>query len=154
MPLVDATDPDRTGASLRNLADVIFPCLDAAGSRSVLEVGASHGDFTGALLDWAKGNGASIAAVDPAPAPELLALAERHPELDLVRKTSHEALRDASRHDAIIVDGDHNYYTVSEDLRLIAQAAAGGPIPLVMLHDLGWPHGRRDSYYSPDRIPE
>src|SRR5690349_19475931 len=31
----DATDPDQVGASLRNLADVIFPCLDAVGARSV-----------------------------------------------------------------------------------------------------------------------
>src|SRR5207249_9924999 len=123
----------------------------AAAARSVLELGASHGAFIGGLLDGAAGTGAGITAVDPPPAPELIALAERHPELELMRKTSHEALRDDSGHDAIIVDGDHNYYTVREDLRLIA-AAAGGPIPLIVLHDLGWPHGRRDSYYSPDRI--
>jgi Methyltransferase domain len=153
MPIVDATDPDRTGASLKNLADVIFPCLDAVRAGSVLEVGASHGDFTGALLEWAAGSGASIAAVDPTPAPELLALADGHPELDLVRKTSHEALRSAPRYDAIVIDGDHNYYTVSEDLRLIDNGTTGGSFPLVLLHDLGWPHGRRDSYYAPDRVP-
>lgn len=149
----DATDPDQVGASLRNLADVILPCLDAVGARSVLEVGASHGDFTSALLDWARGGDARIAAVEPAPPRELLDLAERHSELALVRKTSHEALREASGHDAIIIDGDHNYYTVSEDLRLVGEAAGEGPLPLVVLHDLGWPHGRRDGYYSPDRIP-
>jgi hypothetical protein len=132
---------------------VIFPCLEAARARSVLEVGASHGDFTATLLDWAADSGASIAAVDPAPAPELVALAERRPELDLVRETSHEALSAAGRHDAIVIDGDHNYYTVSEDLRLIAEATGAGSFPLVILHDLGWPHGRRDTYYAPDRIP-
>jgi hypothetical protein len=150
----DATDPDQTGASLRNLAEVILPCLDAIGARSVLELGASHGDFTGVLLDWAARTGTRIAAVDPTPAPELLGLAERRPELELIRQTSHQALRDASGYDAIIVDGDHNYYTVNEDLSLIAAAAASEPIPLILLHDLGWPYGRRDSYYSPDRIPE
>jgi Methyltransferase domain len=154
MATADATDPDQVGASLRNLADVIFPCLDAVGARSVLEVGASHGDFTAALLDWAAGSSARIAAVEPAPARELLDLAERHPELVLIRKTSHEALREASGHDAIIIDGDHNYHTVSEDLRLIDEVGGDGPMPLVVLHDLGWPHGRRDAYYSPDRIPE
>jgi len=150
----DATDPDQVGASLRNLADVIFPCLDAVGARSVREGGASHGDFTGALLDWAASSEASVSAVDPTPAPELLALAERHPELDLVRETSHDALGRAGGYDAIVIDGDHNYYTVSEDLRLIDQGTAGAAFPLVLLHDLGWPHGRRDSYYAPDRIPE
>jgi Methyltransferase domain len=150
----DATDPDQVGASLRNLADVIFPCLDVIGARSVLELGASHGDFTGELLAWAVSSEASISAVDPTPAPELLALAERHPELNLIREMSHEALGGAAGYDAIVIDGDHNYYTVSEDLRLIDQGTAGGAFPLVLLHDLGWPHGRRDSYYAPDRIPE
>jgi hypothetical protein len=150
----DATDPDQVGASLRNLADVIFPCLDAVEARSVLEVGASHGDFTSALLDWAAASSARVNAVEPAPPPELLDLAERHPELALVRKTSHEALREGSGHDAVIVDGDHNYYTVAEDLRLIAESHAQATMPLVLLHDLGWPHGRRDAYYGPDRVPE
>jgi hypothetical protein len=152
--VADATDPDQVGASLRNLADVIFPCLDAVGARSVLEVGASHGDFTSELLSWAASSGAGIAAVDPTPAPELLALAERHPELELVRKTSHEALREASGRDAIVIDGDHNYFTVSEDLRLVAERHPGPAMPLLLLHDLGWPHGRRDSYYAPERVPE
>jgi hypothetical protein len=151
---LDATDPDQVGASLRNLADVIFPCLDAVEARSVLEVGASHGDFTGALLDWAAASSATVTAVEPTPPPELLDLAERRPELALVRKTSHEALREATGNDAIIVDGDHNYYTVAEDLRLIAESHAEVTMPLVLLHDLGWPHGRRDAYYAPERIPE
>ena len=154
MSTPDATDPDRIGSSLRNLAEAILPCLDAVGAQVVVELGASHGDFTGELLGWAAGGSASVVAVDPTPAPELLALAERHPGLELVSETSHEALRHLERPDAIIIDGDHNYYTVSEDLRLIAELGAGAQMPLVMLHDLGWPHGRRDAYYAPERIPE
>jgi precorrin-6B methylase 2 len=150
----DATDPDQVGASLRNLASVILPCLEAIGARSVLEVGASHGDFTVELLGWAKRQSARVVAVEPTPPPELLAVAERHPELELVRETSHDALSSAPRTDAIVIDGDHNYYTVSEDLRLIAERHGGLDMPLILLHDLGWPHGRRDAYYAPERIPE
>jgi predicted O-methyltransferase YrrM len=150
----DATDPDRTGSSLRNLVDVVFPCLDAVGARSVIEIGASHGDFTSELLDWATASGARVTAVEPAPAAELLELAERRPELELVRETSQEALRRLTPRDAIVIDGDHNHYTVSEDLKLIFERAPGERMPLVLLHDVGWPHGRRDAYYAPDRIPE
>ena len=53
----------------------------------------------------------------------------------------------------MIIDGDHNYYTVSEELRLIDERAPGAR-PLLMLHDVGWPHGRRDAYWTPERIPE
>jgi hypothetical protein len=150
----DATDPDRTGSSLRNLDDVIFACLEAVGASSVVEIGASHGDFTEELLEWAAGSGARITAVEPAPPPVLLALAETHPELELRRETSQEALRELTPPDAIVIDGDHNYSTVSEDLQLIAGRAPSARMPLLLIHDLGWPHGRRDSYYQPERIPE
>jgi hypothetical protein len=154
MPPGDATDPDQVGASLRNLTSVILPCLEAIGATSVLEVGASHGDFTNELLSWARRKSADVLAVEPTPPPELLEVAERHPELELVRETSHDALSSAPRTDAIVIDGDHNYFTVSEDLRLIAERHGGPDMPLVLLHDLGWPHGRRDAYYAPERIPE
>ena len=54
----------------------------------------------------------------------------------------------------VIIDGDHNYFTVSEELRLIAERAAGAALPLLLFHDVGWPHARRDDYYAAERIPE
>ena len=53
----------------------------------------------------------------------------------------------------MIVDGDHNYFTVSEELRVIAERAPEGELPLLLFHDVCWPHGRRDAYWAPDRIP-
>jgi Methyltransferase domain len=146
-------DPGHWGASLLTLAELILPCLDAASPRSVVEVGAYAGDLTALLLQWAAGSGARVWAIDPAPRPALIALAKRHAELELVRATSREALPRIPRPDAAIIDGDHNYFTVSEELRLIADDAEGAELPLLMLHDVGWPHGRRDDYYDLDSIP-
>ena len=56
--------------------------------------------------------------------------------------------------DAVIIDGDHNYYTLTEELRVIGELAGDRPVPLLMFHDVGWPHARRDTYYDVDRIPE
>ena len=53
----------------------------------------------------------------------------------------------------MIIDGDHNYYTVSEELRLIGERSGDGPLPLLLCHDVGWPHARRDAYYSWRSIP-
>ncbi len=53
----------------------------------------------------------------------------------------------------MIIDGDHNYYTVREELRLIAERAAGAELPLLLFHDVCWPHGRRDDYFDPEQIP-
>jgi len=145
-------DADRVGHSLGNLIEIVFPLLDAVGARSVVEIGSYAGDLTRLILDWATGAEAHVTAVDPDPRPELIELGERHEELELIRGTSHEALRDIPVPDAVIIDGDHNYYTVREELRLIDQRARE-EIPLILLHDVCWPHGRRDVYYAPGRIP-
>ena len=108
-----ANDPGRWGASLVTLAEIIVPCLDAAGARSVVEVGAYAGDLTRLLVDWAAVSGARVTAIDPAPRDPLVALERERPELDLIRATSHEALAGIAPPDAAIIDGDHNWFTVS-----------------------------------------
>ena len=148
-----ASDPGQWGASLINNAEVMIACLDAARASSVVEVGAYAGDLTRFLLGWAESSGARVSAVDPAPQEELRALSETRPELELIEATSHEALREMSPADAYVIDGDHNYFTVSEELRLIAERAAGDLLPLLMFHDVAWPHARRDDYFAPDQIP-
>jgi hypothetical protein len=147
-------DPGHWGASLTNVAEILVPCLDTAGVKSVAEVGAYAGDLTRLLLDWAAGAGANVIAIDPTPEPHLVKLSEQRPELELIRETSHDALRHLQLPDAVIIDGDHNYYTVREELRLIGERAQGAALPLLMFHDVGWPHARRDTYFAPERIPD
>jgi hypothetical protein len=146
-----ANDPSRWAHSLQHLAEILLPCLDVAGVRSVVEVGAYAGDLTRVLVEWAAGSGADVVAVDPSPQERLVRLADERAELELVRETSLVALPTLAPADAVIIDGDHNYFTVSEELRLIA--ASNPELPLLIFHDVGWPHGRRDDYYAPDAIP-
>ena len=141
--------------SMATFSELVLSCLDAAGARSVAEVGAYRGELTSTLLDWAADReGSSVVAVDPKPAPELAELARRRPELDLIETTSHAALRAIDVPDAVIVDGDHNYFTVSGELEIIDERVAGRALPLLLFHDVAWPHARRDSYYEPERIPD
>jgi hypothetical protein len=147
-------DPERWGVSLAQMTELIRPCLDAAGVRSVAEVGAFAGDLTRVLVHWATGAGAHVMAIDPAPQEGLIELARGHPELELIRETSLEALPRIPLPDAIVIDGDHNYYTVSQELRLIGERAAGAELPLLLFHDVRWPHGRRDDYFAAEQIPE
>jgi hypothetical protein len=146
-------DPGGWGASLVNNAEIVLGCLDAAGARSVIEVGAYAGDLTRLLLLWAQRADARIVAVDPSPQPELDQLEREHSELELIRETSLEALEHLELADAIVLDGDHNYYTVTAELDRIAERSAGTQLPLLLLHDVCWPHGRRDDYFDPERIP-
>jgi Methyltransferase domain len=148
-----ASDPGQWGHSLVNNAEVLIPCLDAAGARSIVEVGAYAGDVTRLLLDWGRRSGARVWAVDPSPQDSLVRLADAHPELELIREKSLDALRQVPLPDVVVIDGDHNYYTVSEELRLIAEQADGELLPLLIFHDVRWPHARRDHYFAPQLIP-
>jgi hypothetical protein len=147
-------DPQHWGVSMAQSAELMLPCLDAVGARSVVEIGAFAGDLTRVLVDWAAGSGARVAAVDPEPQAGLVALEREHPELELIRETSLAALPHIPLPDAVIVDGDHNYHTVAAELRLIAGRASGAELPLLLFHDVWWPHGRRDDYYAPEQIPD
>jgi hypothetical protein len=146
-------DPDRWGVSLAQSAELMLPCLDVAGARSVVEIGAFAGDLTRVLVEWAAGAGARVGAIDPAPQPGLEALAAERPELELIRETSLAALPRIPVPDAIVIDGDHNWWTVSEELRLIGERSAGGELPLLLFHDVSWPHARRDDYFDAAQIP-
>ncbi|MFM8526776.1 MAG: class I SAM-dependent methyltransferase [bacterium] len=144
------------GASISDYGEILYGSLDAAGVDTVLEIGAFQGRLTEALLDWAGKHDADVVAVEIDPPEELRAVQAAHPELTVIETTSLEAIPAAPRFDAVIVDGDHNWFTVTRELEAIAARAEAeaSAFPLTMLHDIGWPHARRDTYYAPERIPD
>src|SRR5262245_43010295 len=147
------TNPDEAGYSLGNFFEIWAACFDAAGVRSLIEVRAEGGRLTQELLRWSAPSGAKVTAIEPAPVSDLIELIEEHPDdLKVVEETSLEALEHVPIADAIVLDGDHNYYTLSNELRVIAERA-GERMPLLMFHDVCWPLARRDQYAAPDRIP-
>ena len=148
------TDPLQWGYSLSNVFELLSGCLEAIDAKTVLEIGSFKGELTVELLEWAETRGVRIAGVDPLPPDELEALAASRPELELLRVVGAEVLRERDFDDAIIIDGDHNYFTLSEELKIIGERAPGAEMPLLMFHDVCWPHARRDTYYAPERIPE
>lgn len=150
-----ATQPGHLRASetsLGNLWEFVLSLLEVVAAGSVAEIGAFRGELTRDLLTWAERADAEVIAIDPKPPAELLRLQESNQRLRLINRTSLEALRHIAMPDVVIIDGDHNYYTVSEELRAIEDRAVGD-IPLLLFHDVAWPLARRDTYHSPERIP-
>ena len=136
--------------------DVVEPLLDAAEARTVVEVGSERGYTTARLLRWAAARGAVVHAVDPAPRFDVARWQLEHGErLRFHRARSLDILGSIAGVDAALIDGDHNWFTVISELRLLARAAEadGRPLPLVIAHDAGWPYGRRDMYYDPSAVP-
>ncbi len=146
--------------------DAIFGTLvDLLKPKRLVEVGAFYGDRTRRILEYCSTSNAVLQTIDPLSAdPESArrqqevfdGLAREFPgRLTFHRDCSLPLLDRIGPYDAILIDGDHNWYTVIEELRAVERMArTHGVVPLIVLDDIGWPHGRRDCYYVPERIPE
>jgi SAM-dependent methyltransferase len=136
--------------------DVLRPLLTALSPADVVEVGCESGKTTQRLLELAERIGATVHGVDPAPNFDVDAWQRAHGErFRFHRLPSLVALSAVPRFDAVLIDGDHNWFTVFHELQLIEQLCQqrGHAFPLVLLHDVAWPYGRRDLYYEPESIP-
>jgi len=135
---------------------IIEPALVAAGATRVVEIGAERGWTTVQLLN-ALGPESELHVIDPVPRFDPSQHAERFlGRYHFHRDISHNVLPGLPPCDAALIDGDHNWYTVYHELRMLRDTArdAGVPMPLLFFHDVCWPYGRRDLYYAPERIPE
>jgi Methyltransferase domain len=134
---------------------VIEPVFEAVEPRVVVEIGADRGTNTANVLRYCVRAGAVAHVIDPLPKFDLDEWRDEYGEAVVFHETlSLAALPAIPQPDVVLVDGDHNWYTVFHELATI-QSVAGAAVrfPVVLLHDVDWPYGRRDLYYDPDTIP-
>ncbi len=135
---------------------IICGLLEAVLARRVVEVGVASGLVTMKLLAYCEARGAVLHAIDPQPELDIGEWSERYGDrLVFHRARSLDVLADIHGVDAVLIDGDHNWYTVYHELATLEKTAVrdGNVPPLVVLHDVDWPYGRRDMYYTPETIP-
>jgi cephalosporin hydroxylase/GT2 family glycosyltransferase len=135
--------------------DVIAPVIDAVGPGRIVEIGALRGETTVRMLKGL-GSQCELDVIDPVPQFDPAEHERMFPgRYHFHRGTSLDVLPGLPPADVVLVDGDHNWYTVFHELKVLADIArrADVPLPVLVLHDVGWPYGRRDLYYAPERIP-
>jgi hypothetical protein len=135
---------------------LMLPIIDAVDAKVFLEIGAEFGTSTNALLNHVIQQGGHLHCIDPYPAFDADALQHQHAaNLTFYRDLSLNVLAGLPRFDVALVDGDHNWYTVYHELQAIERLHGDDPLaqPLIFVHDIGWPYGRRDLYYAPETIP-
>ena len=136
---------------------VLRPVLEAAEPKVLVEVGAAGGHNTKNILEFAVEHGARVHVIDPVPGFDVDAFTETYGDAFIFhREKSHEVLGEIETADVVLIDGDHNWFTVYHELRLLGERAEaeGRPFPVVLLHDVSWPYARRDMYYNPSDVPE
>ena len=135
---------------------VVAPILDVIDTRRVVEIGALRGENTVLMLERLNAD-TELHVIDPVPDFDPDEHARMFPGRYIFhRDLSLNVLSNLPPMDAALIDGDHNWHTVFNECKALADVArdAGAPLPVMILHDVLWPYGRRDLYYSPDNIPK
>ena len=136
--------------------DVVAPIIEAAGARRIVEVGALRGENTELMLERL-GPEVELHVIDPLPDFDPAEHEERFGgRYFFYRDLSVNVLDRLPVMDVALIDGDHNWFTVYTECSQLAAVAArdSAPLPVLILHDVEWPYGRRDLYYDPTNIPE
>ena len=136
---------------------MVEPILQASQPKVIVEIGSSQGVNTENLLEYCRRHDARLHVIEPAPLYDVEAFGLEYGERFVLHEgLSLDILPEIESFDAVLIDGDHNWYTVFNELKLIEQKSLENSqdFPLVLLHDVGWPYGRRDLYYDPDTIPK
>jgi HAD superfamily hydrolase (TIGR01549 family) len=133
---------------------ILAPLLAVLRPQSICEIGVEGGLGAGFLLECCREIGCRYTGIDPAlpdPVRQMIEDAGHR----LVPKKSLAVLADLPLQDVYFIDGDHNYYTVRNELAIILNAARRADrYPCILLHDVAWPCARRDFYYCPSDIPD
>jgi len=151
--LFDIPDYGQVDLNLVNMAN-FFPILqeivDAVHPKIICEIGSDQGMTSDLLYQYCKSTGAHLHVVDP--------ILEDNRQSDKTvtyfREMSLSYLQKAGPADVYFIDGDHNFYTVLNELRLIREMNSKGSPRFLFLHDVGWPWGYMDMYYDINSVEE
>jgi SAM-dependent methyltransferase len=127
------------------------PYIVENGYRNICEIGASLGENTEKMLSL---DSITMTVIDPCFDADLLAKHHDGQRIKVLKGLSLDILPTLSEQfDCILIDGDHNWYTVYNELRLIEERKLLKTDGTIFFHDVGWPYGRRDMYFQPEVIP-
>lgn len=132
--------------------NIINPCFEQADIKNIVEIGCDLGLNTINLVKYCKKHNGMLSIVDPAPRIDVEKEFEEYADCFRYYKAmSLNVLSNLKGYDAILIDGDHNWYTVYHELKLIEKNMER--FPLILFHDISWPYDRRDLYYNVENVP-
>jgi hypothetical protein len=136
-------------------SSIIRPILEEVHAKYIVEIGSDTGLNTKNILDYCLDHNAKMTAIDPAPKFDTEQFkAEYGEKFNIYEELSLSRLPILQDFDVILIDGDHNWYTVYNELKIIEKKFKNKKFPIIFLHDISWPYARRDLYYNPENIPE
>jgi hypothetical protein len=133
------------------ISSIVAPHIIRSNYHNVCEIGSSTGATSEKLLQLTD---IKISIVDPCLDEDLDQKFAHTDRVTIHKGLSLDVLPGLSEtFDCIIIDGDHNWYTVFHELEVIHNRQLLSKGGTIFFHDVGWPYGRRDMYYSLETIP-
>ena len=130
---------------------IIKPYIKESRYRLLCEIGSSNGACTDKLLELPQ---VEISVIDPCLDEDLCKKYAHNNRVKVYKGLSLEVLPILSeKFDCTLIDGDHNWYTVFNELKVIEKKGLLNKGGTIFFHDICWPYGRRDLYYLPGSIP-
>lgn len=138
--------------SMGEFSEIFDAAFEVKKPKILVEIGSEYGGSTKVILNYAKNNSAYAHIIDPSPYVDLSTVLSEYSDFyKHIKEKSLDALTHVPAADFYFIDGDHNYYTVSNELKLIYEK---NPKAWIFLHDVGWPCAYRDMYYNTADIPK
>ena len=139
----------------RMWSPIMKPIIEKINAHYIVEVGSATGGNTWSILEYCRNRDAHMTAIDPFPSFNVEKYKKEFGDkFEMCTELSLNALPQLKDYDVVLLDGDHNWYTVYNELKVIEKNFKDKKFPVVFLHDVGWPYARRDGYYNPEDIPE
>ena len=135
---------------------IMHPIIKLILAKHIIEIGSDEGVNTINILNYCIKTNAHLTSIDPSPNFDVEQFKLKYrTHFTFIQSLSLEALPSLKTFDTILIDGDHNWYTVYNELKIIEENFKDkSTFPLIFLHDVDWPYARRDMYYNPKTIPK
>lgn len=138
-------------ASMVNYKPILFPLIESVVKQGVAEIGGYKGNHLKELNVLSKRKGVTLHSVNPAnkilPEDHLSYFSEV--EFFDQKSSDYFCTKKSQECDIFIIDGDHNFETVSLELENVLTR---DNVQLVVLHDTSWPCGYIDTFYDKESM--
>ena len=117
---------------------LIRPILDEIKAENIIEIGSEDGINTKNIFEYCKDKNIHMAVIDTVPKVNINGSQEEYgDEFEIFTDISLNVLPKLKYCDVIFIDGDHNRYTVYNELKIIEKTFKNKKLPLIFLHNIG-----------------
>lgn len=133
---------------------LIHQILKLINPQSIVQIGIGAGSLSEKLLTWIEKHNGQLICIDLYSWNDQIKQKLDSPNLEFFEELSLDVLPTLSAADLYIINGDPNYFTLSNELKIIWEACQASEKPfLALVYGTSWPFDQRDAYSNPSMLP-